>query len=69
MKNNFILAAQKEYVELIRWLQLQTVHCETASKEGILLLFISIGDLHVGVWFGIVENFALNMLLETLFID
>lgn len=34
-----------------------------------IILFVSIGDLHVKVWFGTVESVAVNVLLETQFKD
>lgn len=36
---------------------------------GTILLYVRIGDLHVKVWFGIVENLATGLLLGTLLIN
>lgn len=39
------------------------------SIEGIVPLFIRPGDLHVCTWIGTVENFAVDLVLGTLFMD
>lgn len=39
------------------------------SVDGILFLFVPMGDLHMHACFGVVDNLAVDVLLETFFID
>lgn len=52
----------------------QLPRLRTATKapillDGTILLFVKIGELRVRVWFGIVKNLAVDILLGTSFID
>lgn len=49
--------------------RLHTVTTETIVHDGSNLLFVKIGELRIRVWFGVVENLAIYILLGTLFID
>lgn len=48
--------------------RLRTATKKPISLDGIILLFIRIGDFSVREWFGIVGNLALDILLGTSFI-
>lgn len=59
----------KESVKPIQSPQLRTVNRKVDSTEGIVPLFISIGDLLVRAWFRIVGNPTVDVLLEKSFIN
>lgn len=42
---------------------------QTITVEGVILLHVQLGDLRVRVWFGVVKNLAVSVLLGTSFID
>lgn len=42
---------------------------QAVSIDGIIQMLVNIGDLIVRVWFGVVENHAVDVLLDTALID
>lgn len=46
-----------------------TANGEIVSVEVIVPLYVRIGYLKIGAWFGIIENLAVDKLLGTSFID
>lgn len=50
-------------------MELEKARKEAIKVQGILPLIVQMGDLQVPVWFGVVQNFAVNILLRTTSID
>ena len=56
-------------IRLIRNVKLTSASRNAMNLVGVLPLFIRMGDLKVRVWFGVVENLAVPVLLGTSYID
>lgn len=65
IKKHFLPIAWKESVNLVQPLQLWTNNCEILNIEGIVLLFITIGDLRVRALLVIFEILVVDILLRT----
>lgn len=65
VKIDFLPDAWKNSIKSIKFPQLRTASREIASKECIMLISISFGELGVRAWFVIVGNLAVNELLGT----
>lgn len=62
---DFLPPVLEESVKLIKELQLRTIIRKVVNVEGIVPLFICIGDLHVHNRFGTVKYLAVSILLRT----
>lgn len=69
VNKNFLPLVWRKSVKTIRSPPLHTLNCEVVSVDGIVPLFVHLGDLRVCTWFGVVDNLAVNLLLGTSFID
>lgn len=65
VNKDFAAPAWKESINPINELQLRTVDCKVMNVEGIVPMFIRIGDLRVLARFVIFENLALDVLIGT----
>lgn len=50
-------------------LKLRVASRQVVNIEGIVPLFISIGDLRVGSWSAVLQNLAVDVMFVTSFID
>lgn len=57
----------KEVFEKIISPRLRTANGKVVSVEGIMHLYVRMGDLRVRSWFGVVENLVIDVLLGTSF--
>lgn len=69
VNKSFIPRNWHRYVEPIEQPQLRTATREHVNVEGVIPMFVRIGDLRVRAWFGVVENLAVDILVGTSFID
>lgn len=69
VNKHFLSRSWKESIKRIKVPLLRTANHNIVNVGDIVLLFAYIGDLRVCTWFGIVENLAVDFLLETSFIN
>lgn len=64
----FQLQAWEDTIKSIRTLHLRISNSKFVNVEGIVPLFIQIGDLLVRTWFGTVASLSVDVLIRTSFI-
>lgn len=67
--SRFIPSDWSNRIKMVRDPKLTGATSEKRNLTGFILLHIRLGDLRVRAWFGVVENFAVKVLLGTSFID
>lgn len=51
------------------FLKLRSANIQPVRSEGVIQLYLQTGDLDIRVWFRVVEDLAVDILLGTSFID
>lgn len=65
----FVLQAWKDSIKPIELVQQRKANRKVVNIEGIVALFIGMGNLHVRPWVGRVGNVAVDIVLRTSFIN
>lgn len=67
--SSLLLVDWRSYVKPVWALPLKTAPEQAVLVQGVISLHVFIENLHARTWLGIVENFAVDLLLGTSFID